>query len=262
MSPLDAPIDSYHLKSEAPSEFRGDFRQIHTNVPGFDVCELMPLQAKIADKLAVVRSLQTVDLNHNLHEVTTGFTFDQNRPAFGSVVSRLRPSAHLPSYVSFLEVPAGTPNVTAEAPSYLGAQHRPFRPQTEGLADFSRHPGIPLARLEDRKFLRHAFDEFRREMYVKSEAGTFDEYTGRALEIISSGKAGAAFDLSQEPDHVLQKYGGVEPYLAFDGAKDVQGWPSKHPGDALSPSRHRFRPDILHQRRPTHVRARRARASD
>ena len=108
-------IDSYDLKPEAPSEFRGDFRQIHTNVPGFDICELMPLQAKIADKLAVVRSLQTVDLNHNLHEVTTGFTFDQNRPAFGSVVSRLRPSAHLPSYVSFLDVPAGTPNVTAEA---------------------------------------------------------------------------------------------------------------------------------------------------
>ena len=57
-------IDSYDLKPGAPAEFREDFRPINTNVPGFDVCELMPLQAKIADKLALVRSLQTVDLNH------------------------------------------------------------------------------------------------------------------------------------------------------------------------------------------------------
>ena len=216
-------IDSYDLKPSAPSEFRGDFRPIQTNVPGFEISELMPLQAKIADKLALVRSLQTVDLNHNLHEVTTGFTFNEKRPAFGSVVSRLRPSADLPSYVSFLDVPVGTPNETAEAPSYLGTQHQPFRPRGEGLANFGRCQGVTPPRLEDRQALLIALDQFRREVDAKGEAGMLDVHTGRALDIISSGKARAAFDLSLEPDHVLEKYGGVQPYLAFNGVKDVQG---------------------------------------
>src|SRR5262249_53178860 len=51
-------IDMYDLKPEAPAEIRGEFKAIQTNVPGFDICELMPLQAKIADKLALVRNMQ------------------------------------------------------------------------------------------------------------------------------------------------------------------------------------------------------------
>ena len=125
--------------------------------------------------------------------------------------------------MSFLNVPIGTPNETAEAPSYLGTQHRPFRPQAERLANFRRHPDVTPPRLEDRKSLRLAFDQFRCEVYASGEAGAFDEHTGRALDIISSGRARDAFDLSREPDHVIEKYGGMQPYLAFNGAKDVQG---------------------------------------
>src|SRR5688572_27318847 len=63
-------IDTYDLKPEAPAEYRGEFRPIRSNVPGFDLCELLPRQAQIADKLAVVRSFQVVkDLQHALHEV-------------------------------------------------------------------------------------------------------------------------------------------------------------------------------------------------
>jgi hypothetical protein len=50
-------VDSYDMKPDAPAEYRGEFRPIRTNVPGFDICELMPLQATIADKLALVRNL-------------------------------------------------------------------------------------------------------------------------------------------------------------------------------------------------------------
>ena len=181
-------LDSYDLKPDAPTEFRGDFRPIRTNVPGFDLCELMPLQARIADKLALVRSLQTVDLNHNLHEVTTGFTFDQKRPAFGSVVSWLRPAPALPSYVTFLEVPVGTPNETAESPSYLGTQHRPFRPRGEGLANFGLHASITPPRMDDRKALLGAFDEYRRQVDAKGTAGKLDEYTGRAWTLFPPGR--------------------------------------------------------------------------
>src|SRR5262245_56929273 len=50
-------IDSYDMKPDAPAEYRREFKPIRTNVPGFDICELMPQQAKIADRLALVRNM-------------------------------------------------------------------------------------------------------------------------------------------------------------------------------------------------------------
>ena len=82
-----------HVRSQArgSSEFRGELRPIKTNVPGFDICEHLPLQAKIADKLALVRNLQFFEpMQHELEEVYTGFPKSAMRPTFGSVVSRFR----------------------------------------------------------------------------------------------------------------------------------------------------------------------------
>src|SRR5215475_5937686 len=66
-------IDMYDMKPDAPEEYRGEFRPIRTNVPGFDICEHMPYQAKIADKLALVRNLTFTQPDHQMHEVYTGF---------------------------------------------------------------------------------------------------------------------------------------------------------------------------------------------
>ena len=49
--------DMWDLKPDAPAEYRGEFNPIQTNVPGMDICEHFPLQAKIADKFSLVRSL-------------------------------------------------------------------------------------------------------------------------------------------------------------------------------------------------------------
>src|SRR6267378_3977800 len=58
-------IDTYDMKPDAPVEYRGEFKPIRTNVPGFDICELLPLQAQIADKLAIIRNLK---FNPNFHD--------------------------------------------------------------------------------------------------------------------------------------------------------------------------------------------------
>src|SRR6188508_2277595 len=58
-------IDTYDMKPNAPVEIRGEFSPIRTNVPGFDICEHLPLQAQIADKLALVRNLR---FNPNFHD--------------------------------------------------------------------------------------------------------------------------------------------------------------------------------------------------
>ncbi len=59
-------MDMYDLKPEAPMEFRGEFKPIQTNVPGVQISEHMPLQARMWDKLAVVRSLISVDEHSRL----------------------------------------------------------------------------------------------------------------------------------------------------------------------------------------------------
>jgi hypothetical protein len=84
-------LDTYDLKPDAPVDYRGEFNPINSNVPGFDLCECLPLQAKIADKLALVRTVQFVEpMQHELEEVYTGFPRSAKRPTFGSVVSRFR----------------------------------------------------------------------------------------------------------------------------------------------------------------------------
>src|SRR5262249_33274903 len=97
-------IDMYDMKPDAPVEIRGEFRPIQTKVPGMDICELMPLQAQIADQLAIIRGFRTSG-NHEARELTTGFRPGTHRPAFGSVVSRLQYNRGpgLPPYVTLVE---------------------------------------------------------------------------------------------------------------------------------------------------------------
>src|SRR5437764_14654594 len=66
-------IDTYDMKPDAPVEYRGEFKPIRTNVPGFDICEHMPLQAKIADRLALVRNLKFNPNFHDPVELFSGF---------------------------------------------------------------------------------------------------------------------------------------------------------------------------------------------
>src|SRR5262249_18716633 len=113
-------LDTYDLKPDAPKEFRGEFNPIDTSVPGIQICELMPRQAKLFDKLAVIRSIVSVD-EHSDSLVMTGYSQAVNRtaghPSFGSVVSKLRSQGDrndVPPFVSLRNMSPGT------EPGYLG----------------------------------------------------------------------------------------------------------------------------------------------
>jgi hypothetical protein len=213
-------IDMYDLKPNAPAEVRGEFKPIRTNVPGFDMCELFPLQAKIADQLALARSVVFNQASHTLSEVYTGFPplqedqdFDATtmppRPAFGSIVSRLSGGAHdgMPRYVDCSQVA----NRRRRWRLYAGAAHEPFiRSRGTGdeqLRSLELTHGASLDRLRDRKQLLQSFDSFRRAADSKLDEGRLDPVQARALEMIASGKVREAFDLSKEPDKIRQRYG-------------------------------------------------------
>jgi hypothetical protein len=217
-------MDMYDLKPSAPADFRGEFKPIKTNVPGFDICEHMPLQAKIADKLALVRTVQFVEpMQHELEEVYTGFPKAAKRPSFGAVVSRFKGGdSKLPSYVS-LDYNTGTAGY--ESPQYVGAAHRPLQiAGNSGIHNLSLPWYMKRARLDDRRDLLHTFDTFRRDIDTKRESRDMDAYTARAFDIITSQKARDAFDLSREPDKVHARYGHKDDKYIYVGTKADSPW--------------------------------------
>lgn len=200
-------IDSYDMKPDAPAEIRGEFEPIATNVPGIQICEYMPRQATIMDKLAIIRGIRSNDLgDHTPHYIITGSGDRGRHPAFGSIVSYLRPTNDgLPRYVSLMYRPPGL--YDNEAPLYCGPAHRPFVPRGEGLANLTLSAGVSRERLRDRRELMEAFDGMSREVDAASRAGGIDEFQQRAFEMITSPRARQAFDLDREPPQLRDRYG-------------------------------------------------------
>src|SRR6059058_1476720 len=126
-------IDTFDLKPDAPSEFRGEFKPTATAVPGVQVCEHLPHVAKVMDRVSLIRSFRHHNSDHGPadHYILTGYfpqagfnpTLSPNnqKPCAGSVVSRkLGPRGSVPAYVSLPKLhPSG-------GPAYLGAAHAPF----------------------------------------------------------------------------------------------------------------------------------------
>jgi hypothetical protein len=194
-------IDTYDPKPEAAAEFRGEFKPTRTSVPGMQLCELLPRQAAIADKLAVLRGVRFTD-EHDAHLLMTGFPERVRRPAFGSVVSKLKSArGAMPPYVSLMNRPMD------EDPEYCGAAHRPFLPSGPGMQDLTLVSGVGKDRLEDRKTLLNTFDSLRRDVDAKGSMAGMDAFTARALDMITSPKTRQAFDVSHEPDKVRDRYG-------------------------------------------------------
>jgi hypothetical protein len=205
-------MDMYDLKPDAPKEFRGDFNPIATNIAGIQICEHMPLQAKMFDKLAAVRSIVSVD-EHSDCLVMTGYPERVNRtaghPSFGSVVSKLRSSAQqgVPPYVSLRGMSRGT------EPGYLGIAHRPFTSQGPGVQDLKLSNGVSEERFGQRKALLEGFDDVRREIDASGTMAGLDSYTARAFDIVLSGAVRKALDLNKEDAKVRERYKGVEQFL-------------------------------------------------
>ncbi len=192
-------LDTYDLKPDSPAEIRGEYKPIRTRVPGFDLCELMPRQAQIAQHLSVLRGVRSASADHVYDEVFTAFPRGTARPAFGSLVSRFSPppACGLPAYVG-LSRP-----LPVEQPLYAGPAHAPFRPLPEAVADLGRNMTLPC--LEDRKALLHGFDTLRRDL-DDGVVAAMDQHTARALDILTADKIRQAFDLDQEPDKVRASY--------------------------------------------------------
>jgi hypothetical protein len=203
-------MDMYDLKPNAPVEYRGEFAPIHTNVPGIDVCEHLPLHARIADKFAIIRSMRFQQQGHTSPELYTGF-LRGNRPSIGSIVAKLRRDAGaiggLPPFVAM-----GDAN-HVPGPGFLGKPYEPYQPGNRAN-NLSLTAGVTREQLADRRTLRDAFDTLRCDLDdPRGSMTAMDAFNRQAMEMITSNQARDAFDLSREPQYVRDLYGRGTDYL-------------------------------------------------
>jgi uncharacterized protein (DUF1501 family) len=204
-------VDSYDMKPDAPAEYRGEFRPIRTNVPGFDICELMPLQATIADRLALVRNFTFNPNFHDPVELLCGVRKPTEagtavRPDFGSVVSRLRQGQrhHLPHYVALDETVGQR---YRNGPAYLGLAHKPFIVR-DNLDNFSLNRHVRLDRLQERTTLLRQFDAMSHELEtVRGDLASMDHFSAQALDMVTNPRVRDAFDVGRESVRLRERYG-------------------------------------------------------
>jgi hypothetical protein len=205
-------IDTYDPKPDTPAEFRGPFRPIRTRVPGLDVSELMPRQARVMDRMAVVRTLSH-EGGHlsGPHLLATGVDHPpaellapQVAPFIGAVTAKVRgphPRTGMPPYVSLKRMPTG------DGPAYLGPGCGPFEGQGEARQDLSLPAAVDLDRVRDRRALLRTFDTLRRDLDGRGTMGAMDEVERRAFDVVLGRGARDAFDLAREDRRVVERYG-------------------------------------------------------
>ena len=196
-------MDTFDLKPDAPAEFRGEFNPIDTNAPGVRICEHLPKLAQCADKFALIRGV-----SHSLagHELGTAYMNTGSRPVpslvypgYGAVVSKELPgAADLPHFVAIPSTP--------QRAGYLGVRHAPLQTNATPTA------GAPFAVRGITLGNGVTVEEFsKRQQLLKDLDTTFaglekdsklvdglDKFAQQAFDMISSPKARAAFDVSQE----------------------------------------------------------------
>lgn len=203
-------IDMYDLKPAAPIEYRGEFAPIKTNVAGIDICEHLPLQAKIADKFTIIRNLQFQQQGHTAPELYTGF-LRGDRPAIGSVVSKLRSTAGVRSTLP-PNIYIGDENHVGR-PGFLGKVHEAFIPDAR-TANLRLAAGLSSERLSERRQLLRSFDALRRDIDdAQGSLASVDAFTDQAMAMVTSPATRDAFDVASEPASVRERYGKGTEYL-------------------------------------------------
>lgn len=222
------------MKPAAPVEYRGMFQPIETTAPGLRLSEHLPLLSKQAHHLALVNSVgATVNTNdhhagyyHNL----TGHVPDQtflslgnNRtpfpddwPFMGSVVASRRPvNPQLPNAITLPHMPSRKPYTRpGQFAAKLGIEHDPLyvNGSRENPLKFEA-PALVLEgdatpeRLVERHELLRTIDTARREFDQFAPSRLWGRHQQRAMSLLLSSQATEAFDVAQEPESVIERYG-------------------------------------------------------
>ncbi|MBI1346516.1 DUF1501 domain-containing protein [bacterium] len=205
-------LDTFDMKPDSPSEYRGEFNPIPTNVPGIQICEHMPKIAQVMDKFTILRGV-----SHTLaaHELGSQYVNCGNRPipslefpGYGSVVTKELPGREdLPQFVA-------VPN-SAQKPGYLGVRYAalntgstPTVGKPFSVRGVSLQGGLTVSEVERRsnllKDLDTAFAGFEKDNQLLDGLDRFGE---QAHSMITSKASREAFDVSRESPAFAAPFG-------------------------------------------------------
>jgi len=210
-------FETWDPKPDAPAEYRGEFQPIATSVPGTQFCELFPLQAQMADRLTIVKSVYHEQASHIAeHIVETGYDLQSSAnalkgemPSVGSVVSRVRgiSPTGIPGYVSLPRHHAYS------GAHWLGAQHHFFAVNDDpNSADFQVSnlalvKNLTSERLVNRQSLLRDFDSDTELHDLGGASASLDAFSQQAFDLVTGDRARQAFDIAQESDQTRDRYG-------------------------------------------------------
>lgn len=219
--------DTFDMKPLAPAGIRGEFNPIPTTVPGYQVCEHLPLVARQAHRFAVVRSVHHTDPQHNNagYRMLTGANppllentvaalarpKPDDHPPFGAVLTHLRqspaPWVSLPH-----EMVNGVP-YPGQTAGLLGARHEPLWLKTDpsrghdfSFRDLELPADVSLSRVRQREVLLRSLDQGGG-LAAHSAATNMTTFQARAADLLTSDATRRALQLDREPAPVRDRYG-------------------------------------------------------
>ncbi|MGD9746524.1 MAG: DUF1501 domain-containing protein [Verrucomicrobiales bacterium] len=212
-------VDTYDPKPDIGSEYRGPFKTISTKVPGMQLTELLPMNAKIADKFTILRSMNQKAGGHpaGSMQMLSGDSDERDKPKprlpdWMSVAHYLRSKEGkrtnpLPNYVGV------NPPLEYNGPAYLGDAFMPFSVSDDPNRPNFAVPNIGLSdlaetrRLSDRVVLRKGLDKLERAFDRQNELGALDEFETQAMTLLTNPQTRDAFDLGKEDAATRDRYG-------------------------------------------------------
>jgi uncharacterized protein (DUF1501 family) len=205
-------LDTFDPKPDADARYRSQFKPIETNVSGIRISEHLPRTAKLANKFAIIRSMTH---RQAAHEAACNLILSGHdplptiqHPALQTVVAKeLGPRNELPAVVS---IPGATGSW--EKSGFLGPQFNPFNAgnpnsETYKVRDLDLPMGVDWARVDHRRSLLSVVDQKFRKLDTTGITASMDAYYQTAFGLMHSARAKKAFQISEEPDSVREKYG-------------------------------------------------------
>lgn len=204
-------FETFDPKPNAPVEIRSATGEVKTALPGITFGSSFPKLAKMADRLAVVRSFVPGDGNHDIKPVVAKDSFGANLgSAFASMAGHNNPSNGMPSNV-LLFPRAVDPNAGPGQAGFgkfastgpFAPATTPFQPDGDSALKKDMKLNLPLERLDDRRALLAGFDQLKRGM--EADAENMESARQRAFSILLGG-VGEAFDLAREDPKIVDRY--------------------------------------------------------
>ncbi len=206
-------LDMWDPKPDAPSEIRGPFSAISTKVPGVQVCEHLPLTAKLMDRLTILRSVDCSASNHTPITMQAGNALAKRTedgrdgggwPSMGSVAARFRGpnTPGLPAHIGL----ADSWKADMWGAGHMGPAYEPVN-GGELKGGLAMIKGLTVERVRDRRSLTDELDRWKRGLDSNLELASADEFTHQAYDLLLSGKATDAFNLDGESAATRDAYG-------------------------------------------------------